>query len=478
MFRLAATAKKASGGFYILLQRFAPSVARAVRPDRNGMVMHQTYVWSRAIMWIIIATIVLSVVWACFARMDEVIHAKGKLQPRGSVQEVQSPVGGVIEQVMVKEGSAVTKGQPLLRLDRKVAEVEVNSLTDQLQSLQAERDFYEAALSGQVQTAAPEGLSSAVANLAKDRAALVAEDQLLRAIIDASSIDGVLNADQKALLSTELLNYEEKLNATRQQLEQAREIEERTREIWTRFRGLAEKKVASVVETMAKEVQHIEAFAKVKDLEGQEENLTTQFRMNARTRLGENTKRLAQTEAELGRAKLANLQRLAEVESRLAAAKESLTYHTIDSPANGVVFELISSTPGTVVGAKDIVLKIVPSEELIAKIEITNRDIGFIRTGMAAEVEVDSFPKMEFGYIDGEVFFVGSDALPPTEVTPVYTFPAKVSLMQQYLEVGDKQISLQSGMSVSVNLKVRDRRVITFFLDSLMGPVDRMREVR
>jgi HlyD family secretion protein len=162
---------------------------------------------------------------------------------------------------------------------------------------------------------------------------------------------------------------------------------------------LADKKVASEVETMAKEVEHIQALAKVKDLEGQEENLATQFRMDARTRLGENTKRLAQTEAELGRAKLANLQRLAEVESRLAAAKESLTYHTIDSPANGVVFELISSTPGTVVGAKDIVLKIVPSEELIAKVDITNRDIGFVRTGMPAEVVIKTGERSVLTYL-------------------------------------------------------------------------------
>ena len=97
---------------------------------------------------------------------------------------------------------------------------------------------------------------------------------------------------------------------------------------------------------------------------------------------------------------------------------------------------------------------------------------------MPAEVEVDSFPKLEFGYIDGELFFIGSDALPPTDVTPVYTFPAKISLARQNLNVGDKEIPLQSGMSVSVNLRVRDRRVINFFLDSLMGPVDKMREVR
>ena len=461
-----------------LVKRILHPLNSILRPDHNAMVTQQTYFWSRAILWTIIGTIVLSVIWACFARMDEVIHAKGKLEPRGSVQDVQTPVGGVIEEVLVKEGVVVSVGQPLVKLDRKVAEVEVKSLEEQMSSLQSEKNFYEAVLGGQVQAAAPEGLSSAITNLAKEHAALIAEDKLLRAIIDSSTVDALLDTDQKALLSTELRNFEENLTSARQQLEQAREIEARTREIWQKFRGLADKKIASEVEAMAREVEHIRALARVKELESEEENLTTQFRMDARTRLGENTKRLAQTEADLGRAKLANLQSLAEVESRLAGAKEALTYHVISSPASGIVFELISSTPGTVVAAKDVVLKIVPSEELIAKVDITNRDIGFIRTGMAAEVEIDSFPKLEFGYIDGEIFFIGSDALPPTEVTPYYTFPAEVSLARQNLSVGEKEIPLQSGMSVSVNLRVRDRRVINFFLDSLIGPVEKMREVR
>jgi len=449
-----------------------------LRPDQHTMVMSQSYFWSRAVLWIIVVTTVLSVIWACFARMDEVIHAKGKLEPRGSVQDVQTPVGGVIEEVLVKEGIVVSAGQPLVRLDRKVAEVEAKSLEEQMDSLQSEKDFYQAVLGGQAQATAPEGLSSAVTNLAKEHAALSAEDKLLRAIIDSSTFDSLLDTDQKALLSAELRNFEENLTAIRKQLEQAKEIETRTRAIWQKFRGLADKKVASEVEAMTHEVEHIRALAHVKELESKEENLTTQFRMDARTRLGENTKRLAQTQADLGRAKLANLQSLAEVESRLAGAKEALAYHVINSPSNGVVFELISSTPGTVVAAKDIVLKIVPSEELIAKVDITNRDIGFVHTGMPAEVEIDSFPKLEFGYIEGEVFFIGSDALPPNEVTRQFTFPAKVSLKSQNLSVGTREIPLQSGMAVSVNLRVRDRRVINFFLDTLMGPVEKMREVR
>jgi HlyD family secretion protein len=91
---------------------------------------------------------------------------------------------------------------------------------------------------------------------------------------------------------------------------------------------------------------------------------------------------------------------------------------------------------------------------------------------------VDTFPKREFGFVEGEVYFVGSDVLPPNEVRQFYSFPAKISLAKQSLHVRSKNILLQSGMSVGVNIKVRKRRVINIFIDSLLGPVDKMREVR
>jgi HlyD family secretion protein len=63
-------------------------------------------------------------------------------------------------------------------------------------------------------------------------------------------------------------------------------------------------------------------------------------------------------------------------------------------------------------------------------------------------------------------------------VKSFYSFPAKISLAKQTLEVRGREIPLQSGMSVSVNIKVRNRVVINLFLDTLLGPVEKMREVR
>ena len=84
----------------------------------------------------------------------------------------------------------------------------------------------------------------------------------------------------------------------------------------------------------------------------------------------------------------------------------------------------------------------------------------------------------EFGFIKGEVFFVGSDALPPTETKQFYSFPAKISLEKQNLTIRGKDVTLQSGMSVSANIKIRKRRVINIFLDNLLGPIEKMKEVR
>lgn len=460
------------------VSRLRASLGQALRPDANSMVFRQTHVWSRAIIWTIIGVFVAVVVWACLAPMDEVVHAKGKLEPRGSVRDVQSPVSGVVSEVLVKEGQSVSAGEPLLRLDRKVAAAEVRALEEQAESMRAERSFYDSLFRRAGSPSAPDTLPPEVADLAKNHASLVSEDKLLRAILDSSADSSSLDPDQSELFAAELRDYEENLKRVQEQLKQSQEVESKNADILGRYKKLSESGGSSELEVMAREVQYIQSVARVKDLQAQEQNLLTAFRKEVRTRLGENTKRIAELEANLTRSRLANAQRLSETEGRLAAARESLAYHEIASPSDGVVFEIVSSKPGAVVGAKDVVLKIVPSGELVAEVDITNRDIGFISVGMPCEVEVDTFPKREFGFIEGEVYLVGSDVLPPTEVKPFYSFPAKVSLARQALGVRNKEIPLQSGMAVSVNIKVRKRLVVNLFLDSLLGPVEKMREVR
>jgi hemolysin D len=460
------------------LQRLRKSFRIALRPDADAMVLRQTHVWSRAILWTIIGTTVGVVLWACLAPMDQVVRAHGKLEPRASVQDVQSPVSGVISELLVSEGDSVEPGQILVRLDPKVAAAEVRSLQDQLKSMQSEEDSYERLFTNTVPTEVPENLPREIHDLAKSYIALLSEDSLLRAILDASADGRNLDIDELKRFSTEKQDFFENVERIQGQFDQSVLVEERNRKIYEAYRKLENSGAGSRVDLLAREVAWIESQARVENLRSQLKNIVTAFRKDAMTRLGDNTKRIAEIVANLSKARLANQQRLSETRSRLEAAREALDYHDIKAPSAGIVFEIVSSKPGAVVGAKDVILKIVPTEELIAKVDITNAEIGFVSPGLPCEVEVDTFPKREFHYIDGEVYFVGSDVLPPTEVKPFYSFPAKISLAKQHLAIRGKTIPLQSGMAVTVNIKIRKRLVINVFLDNLLGPVEGVRELR
>ena len=496
-----------------------PALRHVLKPDSDTMVLRQTHFWSRAILWTIIGTFVAAVLWACLAPIDEVVHATGKLEPRGSVRDVQSPVGGVVEETLVREGDTVHIGQLLVRLDSKVAAAEFKSLEERLAAMNAERAFYDSLFSeSPAADAAPKSVPREIADLAKNRAALQAEIKLLRRLRDetgelhqaiqiseASSItpgaaDPVaaqlanmraliegdfareqgLDADSDSLkyFANELTSLSEQYLRSRNQLEELRKIEVNRKQAFEAFTKLNKDGNLSRVDYLARQSDWVNSIAQVKNLEAQTQNIPTVFKTETNNRIQDNGKRIAEIDANLTKVRLENMQRISEAESRLAAARETLAYHEIKSPSEGVVFEMVATKPGTVVGAKDPVLRIVPSGELIAKVDITNRDIGFVTVGKPCEVEVDTFPKREFGFIEGEVYFVGSDVLPPNEVRKFYSFPAKISLAKQSLQVRDKNIALHSGMSVGVNIKIRKRHVINIFLDNLLGPVEKMREVR
>ncbi|HEY9807176.1 MAG TPA: hypothetical protein V6D04_11450, partial [Candidatus Obscuribacterales bacterium] len=112
------------------------------------------------------------------------------------------------------------------------------------------------------------------------------------------------------------------------------------------------------------------------------------------------------------------------------------------------------------------------------KVYITNRDIGFIKEGMDVDVRIDSFPFSEFGDIKGHLTSIGSDALPPDEIRKYYSFPAKITLDEQTLRVRGREVPLQSGMSVSTNIKIRQRTVMSIFVDLFAKQLDGMKAIR
>ena len=176
---------------------------------------------------------------------------------------------------------------------------------------------------------------------------------------------------------------------------------------------------------------------------------------------------------------------LQEIESDIlqikARAKElefELANSKLLAPTNGSVFNLIPSNKGYFASSGETLLFIIPEGDLEAKIFLSNNDVGFIKSNMKAEVRVDAYPFTQFGSIGGVLKSIGKESLPPDQLNLKPRFPAFVELEKQFLKLNNKKYELKSGQSVSVNLIVRDKPLITLLTDSIEKAFDALRGIK
>jgi len=168
-----------------------------------------------------------------------------------------------------------------------------------------------------------------------------------------------------------------------------------------------------------------------------------------------------------------------ELRGRLAQVQNQLRNEVVKAPISGVVFDLKPDNNRYVAQNAEALMKIVPSGNLSAQVNVGNQDIGFIKAGLPVNVRVDSFPYTEYGEIPGEVSQVGADALPPTELIRSYHFPVDIELSRSILRTREGVvIPLQSGMTVTTNLKLRDRRLIELLSDLFTNRGESLKRLR
>jgi HlyD family secretion protein len=105
-----------------LFRRAQNNLERSIHTDSEDVVLQQSRFWARGISLALMAVTGFGLAWLALAKTEEIVTAPGKLEPLGVVKDVQMPVGGVVDQVLVKEGQRVRKGQLLLRLDTEATQ--------------------------------------------------------------------------------------------------------------------------------------------------------------------------------------------------------------------------------------------------------------------------------------------------------------------------------------------------------------------
>ena len=471
------------------------------------LVLKRSPFLSHAIIWGLIGVTLFGGVWASVANIEESVPATGDLVPQAGVREIKLPVNGVVTAVYVTDGQSVKQGDRLLSIDPTTARAQLAAQQKIRTALMQENEFYRNVMQDRHLTAPSLHLNlpSTLLFLTQNRAALIAESQLFRAQLQGSTaLD--LTPEQQFRLKT--AQTEQQTRAATAQLDIG-QLEQQYNQNQSKLASTQDnlavnQRIFHDLETLNKEggisrIQYLKQQQEVRNQAAQVDQLvqeqgrlrlaiaqsqqklqntlatSTQDVLN---RIAEDEKKIAEIDSQLTKAILENEKKIAEGDSQIAQAKQMLHYQDLRAPVSGTVFDLKATGSGFVTDASEPVLKIVPEDSLVAKVYITNKDIGFVRAGMPVDIRVDSFPLSEFGDIKGELMSIGSDALPPTQTRQFYSFPVKVHLNQQFLATQGQRLTLQSGMSVSVNIKVRQRSLMSIFIEGFTKQIETLRSIR
>ena len=397
------------------------------------------------LVWTIAGATAFAGAWAFLAPLPETVALQGKLQPARPVQDIESAVDGLVAAVPVKEGDSVAVGDLLVRFDPRDAET-------RLQAARRKR--------GQLQS-----------QIAINR------------VILGEQAEAELTANQQRQLETQRRKYNSDNVAAREalarsttRLEGLRQSLETAEHITLRFSRLLQDGAAS-------EMQALRAQTQVDNFRNQ---IAAEEREVARLE-AQASSTSAGSESELRRAIESNLRGITDLDREIRQMEVRLSVIDVRAPIAGVVFDL-SVSPGSIVktaSEEKPLLKIIPQDQLQAKVYIPNSAIGFIQPGQRADVAVNSFPRGDYGFIPATVERVGSDALTTAEQLrvlgteePGLFFPAVLKLSRQTLQAGQRQVPLQPGMSLVADVHLRNRRFISSIaggLDNRLRALERMR---
>jgi hemolysin D len=216
-----------------------------------------------------------------------------------------------------------------------------------------------------------------------------------------------------------------------------------------------------------------EQLADLRRLEGQ--GAASRFQLldyekqlsDVRARLAANQQQQRKLTAESAqkRAELVNQQ--AQNRANSVETRTRLSRVTLRAPVRGTVLNLRAKTGSVVTAAGDPLLQLVPSENLQAKVYISNQDLAFVRPGQRADLSVDAYDPSRYGYLPATVGTIGTDSIPPDDQYNYPRFPVSLKLSAQAMRRDGLSFPLQAGMAVSADLKLEKRSLLELMFSSI-----------
>lgn len=391
------------------------------------------------------ATVLLLLVWASLAQTEEVTRGMGKVIPSSKAQLVQPAEASVVEEILVRAGQSVKKGQLLVRLDDDIADSELSRLETENARLTARAERLEGEATG-TQIGCEEGTVCAdeqrlqavrVATArSREQALASAVEQRRRDLGEAQATVSAL--ENSARLAQDQVNMLEPLAA--------QGIVPRT-ELLTAQRDLVDTRgrLAAARQGVAR------AQAAISQAQSDLAATRSEFRQQALNERSEITTRIAVNEQTI----------------RGAAARRDR--NELRSPADGIVNNVQITTVGGFVGAGEQIMQVVPvGEKLLIEARIAPKDIAFIKVGDRANVKVTAYDFATYGGLRGEVLQVSADSV-YDEVERETYYTVLIETDRSYLSRGGQRLPIVPGMICDVEIITGRKSVLSY----LMKPITR-----
>lgn len=426
------------------LPRFSPAAAIVAEcaPTRLLILMPS----------VVLVVIVAAVLWAWLSEVDIVTTAPGHVVPSARVKVVQPLEPGVVWAIHVREGDVVKAGTAVVELDPTETRADRDRLTRDLAIAATEVARLRASL------ASLEGVARAALFVPAGVPPEVAERQRLLLDSQRRRLDS-----QREVAAREQARLGAALEGNRAQQAKNRAVSEVLRERVAIRRSLAGQELLprSQLLELQQTLVEMEQEAVVLVVNGRLAEAELASAVARQTQVEEDTReRLLGELAEKERA-------LGTLGPELLKAEERAGRRTLNAPVDGVVVDLAVHTVGGVVREAEPLMRIVPEgEPLEVEALVKSRDIGFVREGHPVVVKVDTFSYTRYGTVKGRVASVAADASGQDPASAVYK--VRVALEARGLWVEGVETPLSPGMTVTVDVRTGQRRVLDFLLEPVM----------
>lgn len=426
---------------------------RRFMPDTHAAELETLPISVHAVLWVTVAFLIVALVWANLATVDQVAHAEGRVIPSSQLQVIQNLEGGILAKVLVREGELVKQNQPLMRLDDTRFASSFNEGKLSLYALTARIARLEAEIRG--------ATFKAPGDFPPEHQHLIESERELfeaRKREHASAIDILkqqLTQQQQTL--AELVAREGKLARNAELAQQELDITE----------PLVETGAVSQVELLRLQVAVNESLGELESVRLAIPRAKTAIE-EAREKISEREQQFrSEAQSELSEART----QLSRLSISNVALEDRVRRTEVRAPVAGTVKQILVTTEGAVVQPGMDLVEIVPSNDsLLVEARIRPADIAFIHPGQDATVKLTAYDFAVYGGLDATLEFISADTI--VDERGEHFFKIQVRTDKNHLGTDANPLPIIPGMVATVDILTGEKTV----MDYLLKPLRRAQE--